>query len=275
MIVKNYVHDKKFDHKLLEKEVRKVVRTLNKVIDINTYITEKGKRGGLEQRAIGIGVQGLADVFFLMDYEFTSTEAKQLNKDIFETIYFAAVSESCKLCEDKVHEPYKFFKGSPMSKGIFQFDMWGENQENFSGRWDWATLKEKVMKHGVCNSLTTTQMPVACQTKSAKIRTEGAVRSFEEILHDQGLDVSEIEKDPVGKQWFDFRLPIQVDTMNGPKESSRVFYSGHDTTFSIEMEDGSIFECSENHQFLVNTPNGEEWKKAKDLSDGDDIVNIF
>ena len=72
MIVKNYVHDKKFDHKLLEKEVRKVVRTLNKVIDINTYITEKGKRGGLEQRAIGIGVQGLADVFFLMDTKVAS-----------------------------------------------------------------------------------------------------------------------------------------------------------------------------------------------------------
>ncbi len=180
MVIKNYVKDGKFDFKLLHQETRRVVRALNKVIDINSYTTKKGEKGGLEQRAIAIGVQGLADVFFLLDYEFISEEAKLLNKKIFETIYHAAVTESCKLCEDGIQKPYKYFKGSPMSKGIFQFDMWkttevvqdedGNDVERvvevpLSGMWDWDTLKEKVMKHGVCNSLFTAQMPVASSAK--------------------------------------------------------------------------------------------------------------
>ncbi len=152
------------------------------VIDINAYITKKGEKGGLEQRAIAIGVQGLADVFFLMDYSFDSPEAKELNKKIFETIYFAAISESCKLCEDGVHKPYKYFEGSPMSKGIFQFDMWKETVQEkdeetgeivekvieveLSGMYDWSALKKKVMEFGVCNSLTTAQMPVASSARA-------------------------------------------------------------------------------------------------------------
>lgn len=179
MVVKNFVVNGKFDFKLLAQEVKRVTRALNKVIDINSYTTKKGEKGGLEQRAIAIGVQGLADVFFLMDYDFTSDEAKKLNKDIFETIYYAAVSESCKLCEEGIHKPYKFFKGSPMSKGVFQFDMWDSisvKDENgnyvdqpfeveFSGMWDWVALKERVAKAGVCNSLFGAQMPVASSAK--------------------------------------------------------------------------------------------------------------
>ena len=101
---------------------------MNKVVDINNYSTEKGRKGGLEQRAIAIGTQGLADVFYLMDYIFTSEEAKQLNRDIFETIYYAAIYESNQLCKDGKYEPYKFFKGSPMSQGTFQFDMWNVDE---------------------------------------------------------------------------------------------------------------------------------------------------
>lgn len=165
MVIKNFIVDGKFDFKLLSSEVRKAVRALNKVIDINSYVTKKGERGGLNQRAIGIGVQGLADVFFLLDYEFTSPEAKKLNKDIFETIYYASIFESCKLCEDGVHKPYKYFDGSPMSKGVFQFDMWGLEDAALSGMWDWSKLKKKVADHGVCNSLSTTQMPVASSAR--------------------------------------------------------------------------------------------------------------
>jgi ribonucleoside-diphosphate reductase alpha chain len=165
MVLKNYVKDGEFDHELLFSETRKVVRALNKVIDINTYSTEKGRKGGLEQRAIAIGTQGLADVFYLMDYVFTSEEAKKLNKDIFETIYFAAITESNQLCIDKEYKTYSFFNGSPMSKGIFQFDMWGLNERDLSGRWNWELLKLKVQEHGVCNSLFTAQMPVASSAK--------------------------------------------------------------------------------------------------------------
>jgi ribonucleoside-diphosphate reductase alpha chain len=165
MVLKNFIIKGEFDFKLLYSEVRKVVRALNKVVDINSYSTEQGRKGGLEQRAIAIGTQGLADVFFLMDYIFTSEEAKKLNKEIFETIYFAAITESMELCKSGEYKPYKFFKGSPMSKGIFQFDMWGLDYEGLGRMWDWDSLKLEVSNHGVCNSLFTAQMPVASSAK--------------------------------------------------------------------------------------------------------------
>ena len=165
MVLKNFVIDGKFDHQLLYEETRKVVRALNKVVDINNYSTEKGNKGGREQRAIAIGTQGLADVFYLMDYIFTSDEAKKLNKEIFETIYFAAITESNRLCIDGEYKPYDYFNGSPMSEGVFQFDMWGLKEDELSGRWPWGILKENVSKYGVCNSLFTAQMPVASSAK--------------------------------------------------------------------------------------------------------------
>ncbi len=97
--------------------------------------------------------QGLADVFYLMDYIFTSNEAKKLNKDIFETIYYAAIYESNILCMDGKYERYTHFEGSPMSNGIFQFDMWGLDSTQLSGMWDWDKLKKSVSDYGVCNSL--------------------------------------------------------------------------------------------------------------------------
>ena len=165
MVLKNYVKDGEFDFKSLYNETKRVVRALNKVVDINNYSTQKGKKGGLEQRAIAIGTQGLADVFYLMDYTFTSQQARKLNKEIFETIYFAAITESNKLCMEGKYKPYEFFDGSPMSKGTFQFDMWGLKEDNLSGRWPWDVLKENVKKYGVCNSLFTAQMPVASSAK--------------------------------------------------------------------------------------------------------------
>jgi ribonucleoside-diphosphate reductase alpha chain len=165
MVLKNFIKSGKFDFELLFSEVRKVVRSLNKVVDINNYSTEKGRKGGLEQRAIAIGTQGLADVFYLMDYIFTSEEAKKLNRDIFETIYYASIYESNQLCMNGSYKPYDFFKGSPMSQGTFQFDMWGVDETKLSGMWDWNKLKESVKSYGVCNSLFTAQMPVASSAK--------------------------------------------------------------------------------------------------------------
>ena len=166
IVIKNFIKDKKFDFNLLRIEVKKVVKALNKVIDINHYTTEKGEKGGLEQRAIAIGVQGLADVYFILDLVFNSPEAKELNKIIFETIYFSSIEASMELCKLGLYKPYKYFEGSPMSKGIFQFDMCTDVK--LSGLWNWDSLKEDVIKYGICNSLFTAQMPVA---GSAKITT--------------------------------------------------------------------------------------------------------
>lgn len=165
VILKNYVKDKKFDFNQLYKNVKAIVSSLNKVIDINHYSTIKGKKGGLEQRALAIGVQGLADAMYLMDLEFTSEEGKQLNKLIFETIYYAALRQSCDLVINKEYLPYQFFEGSPYSKGIFQFDMWGVKANELSGLCDWEQLREDIQKYGLCNSLVTAIMPTASSAK--------------------------------------------------------------------------------------------------------------
>ena len=159
MVLKNFIKDGKFDFKLLHDETRKVVRALNKVVDVNNYSTEKGRKGGMEQRAIAIGTQGLADVFYLMDYIFTSPEARQLNKDIFETIYYAALCASRDLAA--VDGAYESYKGSPISKGEFQFNMWGVSEDELSGNWDWKKLRSEIAKVGVRNSLLLAPMPTA------------------------------------------------------------------------------------------------------------------
>jgi ribonucleoside-diphosphate reductase alpha subunit len=132
-------------------------KNLNKVIDVNYYPVEEAKNSNMRHRPIGLGVQGLADAFILMRMPFESAEARKLNKDIFETIYFAAMTASMDLA--KVEGPYQTFKGSPVSKGIFQYDMWGVTPD--SGLWDWDSLKKEVKKYGVRNSLLVAPMPTA------------------------------------------------------------------------------------------------------------------
>jgi ribonucleoside-diphosphate reductase alpha subunit len=151
-----FVKDGQFDFDNLFNITRVVTRNLNKVIDINYYPIPEARNSNMRHRPIGLGVQGLADTFILMGLPFDSDGAKQLNKDIFETIYFAAVTESCDQAEK--HGAYETFKGSPMSQGIFQFDMWNVKP---SKRWDWDALRERVMKTGVRNSLLVAPMPTA------------------------------------------------------------------------------------------------------------------
>jgi ribonucleoside-diphosphate reductase alpha chain len=151
-----YVRDGQFDFQRLFEITRVVTRNLNKVIDINYYPIPEARNSNMRHRPIGLGVQGLADAFILMGLPFDSEGAKQLNKDIFETIYFAAVTESCNQAEK--NGAYETFKGSPMSKGMFQFDLWGVTP---SKRWDWDSLRERVKKTGLRNSLLVAPMPTA------------------------------------------------------------------------------------------------------------------
>lgn len=145
-----------FDYQKLFEITRVATRNLNKVIDINYYPVEQARYSNMRHRPIGLGVQGLADAFILMRFPFDSAEARQLNKDIFETIYFAAMTESVALAERDGH--YETFQGSPLSKGEFQFDMWGVKP---SKRWDWESLRQKVMQVGARNSLLLAPMPTA------------------------------------------------------------------------------------------------------------------
>ena len=154
-----FVEDGKFDHELLYKVTYKATKNLNVVIDRNYYPVQEARNSNMRHRPIGLGVQGLADAFILLRLPFTSPEAKQLNKDIFETIYFASLQASKDLA--KVEGAYETFKGSPISEGQFQFDMWGVTAEDLSGRWDWDSLRAEIKESGVRNSLLLAPMPTA------------------------------------------------------------------------------------------------------------------
>ena len=151
------VENMKFDHQRLYDVTYKITYNLNRVIDVNYYPVPEAERSNLRHRPIGIGVQGLADTFAMLKYNFDGDDASQLNKDIFETIYFAALSCSADL---SIRDgPYESYPGSPASKGILQFDMWGVTPE--SGNWNWDELKTKIMDTGIRNSLLLAPMPTA------------------------------------------------------------------------------------------------------------------
>ena len=150
-----FIKDGQFDFEEFHKVTRIVTRNLNRVIDINFYPTPKTRVSNMRHRPIGLGVQGLADVFFLLKYSFSSPEAKRLNTDIFETMYHAALTESCIMAQED--GPYETFQGSPASQGKLQFDLWNV-QPNRS---DWDSLKADIQKHGLRNSLLVAPMPTA------------------------------------------------------------------------------------------------------------------
>ena len=154
-----FVKDGDFDHKSLFDVTVRVTKNLNRVIDRNYYPVKEAENSNFRHRPVGLGVQGLADTFIMLRLPFTSDKAKELNQEIFETLYFAAVTASVE--EAKKDGVYQTYKGSPISKGEFQHNLWGIKDEDLSGRWDWSGLRKKVKKHGVRNSLLVAPMPTA------------------------------------------------------------------------------------------------------------------
>jgi ribonucleoside-diphosphate reductase alpha subunit len=153
---KYVTEDGKFDHNKLFEVTYQATVNLNRIIDGNFYPVEEARKSNMRHRPIGLGVQGLADAFILMRFPFESEEAKALNREIFETIYYAAMTASKDLAI--AEGPYETYAGSPVSKGVFQYDMWGVTPTD---RWEWDLLKEEVMKYGVRNSLLVAPMPTA------------------------------------------------------------------------------------------------------------------
>jgi ribonucleoside-diphosphate reductase alpha chain len=173
--------NKTYNHNKLYDVAYQATVNLNKVIDVNYYPSEAARFSNLLHRPIGLGVQGLADVFFLLGITYDSDEAKTLNKEIFETIYYASIKASCDLA--KVEGAYTTFAGSPISEGKFQFDLWGTKPTK---RWDWDKLREDIKKYGVRNSLTTCIMPTAstasilgneasCEAQTSNMYTRGVL----------------------------------------------------------------------------------------------------
>ena len=154
-----FIKDGAFDHDELFRVTKRVTKNLNRVIDRNYYPVIEAENSNLRHRPVGLGVQGLADAFIKLRLPFTSEPAKELNQEIFETLYFAALTASMEEAEQD--GPYSSYKGSPISKGEFQHNMWGVKDDELSGRWDWAGLRKQIKKHGVRNSLLVAPMPTA------------------------------------------------------------------------------------------------------------------
>ena len=154
-----FVENGAFNHQYLYDVTKRVTRNLNRVIDRNYYPVPEAENSNMRHRPIGLGVQGLADAFILLRLPFTSNKAKKLNQEIFETLYFAAVTASMEMAKEE--GPYSTFKGSPISNGEFQYNLWGLQDSDLSGRWDWASLRKEVVEHGVRNSLLVAPMPTA------------------------------------------------------------------------------------------------------------------
>ena len=154
-----YILNGEFNHELLYEYTYQVVKNLNNVIDLNFYPTEETKRSNFKHRPVGLGVQGLADVFCMLGIPFESEDADKLQTEIFETIYFAALTSSKDL--SKTFGPYESIVGSPIEKGIFQYQIWDKTDKDLSGRWDWKSLRKEVVNYGVRNSLLVAPMPTA------------------------------------------------------------------------------------------------------------------
>ena len=154
-----FVENGAFNHELLFNVTKRVTRNLNKVIDRNYYPVIEAENSNMRHRPVGLGVQGLADAFIMLRLPFTSDEAKKLNQEIFETLYFAAVTASMEMAKEE--GPYSTYEGSPISKGEFQHNLWNIKDEELSGRWDWASLRKEVLANGVRNSLLVAPMPTA------------------------------------------------------------------------------------------------------------------
>jgi ribonucleoside-diphosphate reductase alpha subunit len=237
-----------------------LVKALNRVIDKNKWSHEWSKDAGLDQRALAIGVAGLADLLAKKKLSFESEEAKQLNSDIAEIMYKSAVEQSMELAE-KTNTTYPSWGGSRYSRGETYIDGWSP--------------KEKGEPIKLLNSLFLACMPTAsCHKKELEIITKDGYISYKQLLEDNNIDWENIEKTN-GKQWFNIN-PIDVLTKDGDYQNTEaIYYNGYAQTYKIEMEDGTIFEPTGNHQFLVNRNKEEIWVKVEDLLEGDDIVNIF
>ncbi len=154
-----FIKNGEFDHNELFRVTKRVTKNLNKVIDRNYYPIKEAENSNMRHRPIGLGVQGLADAFIMLRLPFTSDEAKKLNQEIFETLYFAAVTASMEAAKEE--GSYSSYEGSPISEGKFQHNLWNIEDKELSGRWDWSKLRKDIKKNGMRNSLLVAPMPTA------------------------------------------------------------------------------------------------------------------
>jgi ribonucleoside-diphosphate reductase alpha chain len=278
-----YIREGRFDHDKLYEVTYQATLNLNKIIDNNYYPVEEAKTSNLRHRPIGLGVQGLADAFILLRLPFESEEAKKLNKEIFETIYFAAMTASKDLAI--AEGPYETFKGSPLSKGKFQFDLW--NVQPDSGRWNWEDLRLDVMNHGVRNSLLVAPMPTASTSQIL-----GNNECFEpytsniytrRVLSGEFIIVNKyLLRDLVNRGLWDNAMKDKIITANGsiqdiaeiPAEMKELYKTVWEikmrTIIDMAADRGAYICQSQSLNLFINAPNASKltsmhfyaWKKG-------------
>ena len=278
-----YIREGIFDHVKLYEVTYQATLNLNKIIDNNYYPIKEAEYSNLRHRPIGLGVQGLADAFIQLRLPFESEEAKKLNKEIFETIYFAAMTASKDLAiQDGAYET---FKGSPLSKGKFQFDLWGVKPD--SGRWDWENLRLDVMNHGVRNSLLVAPMPTASTSQIL-----GNNECFEpytsniytrRVLSGEFIIVNKyLLRDLVNLGLWDTNMKDKIITANGsvqdiaeiPQELKDLYKSVWEikmrTIIDMAADRGAYICQSQSLNLFINSPNASKltsmhfyaWKKG-------------
>ena len=278
-----YIREGIFDHVKLYEVTYQATINLNKIIENNYYPVKEAEYSNFRHRPIGLGVQGLADAFILLRLPFESDEAKKLNKEIFETIYFAAMTASKDLAIKD--GPYQTFKGSPLSQGKFQFDLWGVKPD--SGRWDWENLRLDVMNHGVRNSLLVAPMPTASTSQIL-----GNNECFEpytsniytrRVLSGEFIIVNKyLLRDLVNRGLWDNNMKDKIITANGSiqdiAEIPQEIKDLYKTVWEIKMRniidmaaDRGAYICqSQSLNLFINSPNASKltsmhfyaWKKG-------------
>lgn len=278
-----FIRDGIFDHDKLYEVTYQATLNLNKIIDNNYYPVEEARKSNMRHRPVGLGVQGLADAFIQLRLPFESAQAKQLNIEIFETIYFAAMTASKDLAIKEGR--YETFKGSPLSKGQFQFDLWGVKPE--SGRWDWENLRLDVMNHGVRNSLLVAPMPTASTSQIL-----GNNECFEpytsniytrRVLSGEFIIVNKyLLRDLVNKGLWNTAMKDKIITANGSiqdiAEIPQDVKDLYKTVWEIKMRtiidmaaDRGAYICqSQSLNLFINSPNASKltsmhfyaWKKG-------------
>lgn len=256
-----------YDFEKLKTVTKVVTKNLNKIIDINYYPIPEAKNSNMRHRPIGIGIQGLADAFILMRMAYDSDEARLLNQQIFETLYYGALEASCELAE--VDGPYSTYEGSPVSKGVLQYDMWNKTPTNL---WDWSALKAKIAKHGVRNSLLLAPMPTASTAQilgnnesfepyTSNIYTRRVLSGeFQVVNHHLLRDLTEYDL-------WDDDMKNEIIASNGsvqniekiPEELKKIYKTvweiSNKVTINMAADRGAFIDQSQSFNIHVDKPN--------------------
>ncbi|GLV32988.1 Ribonucleoside diphosphate reductase large subunit [Carabus blaptoides fortunei] len=256
-----------YDFKKLKTVTKVVTRNLNKIIDINEYPIPESRNSNMRHRPIGIGIQGLADAFILMRMPYDSEEARLLNQQIFETLYYGALEASCELAE--VDGPYLTYEGSPVSRGILQYDMWNKTPTDL---WDWAALKEKIAQHGVRNSLLVAPMPTA--TTAQILGNNESFEPYTSNLYTRRVLSGEFQvvnqhllRDLIEHDLWDDDIKNEIIASNGsikeiqkiPDELKEIYKTvweiSNKVTMNMAADRGAFIDQSQSLNIYVDKPN--------------------